>query len=681
MRIALGYFFLLLSLTSLAQTKREWLEYADEAFKKKDFTSAAVFYTKYLDTGVVKTTDGVYPYDVRYFYKPEEGHVKDGESKSKTLEATLDPRYPYVAHQLAESYRQSYSYELAEKWYDRSIQNGLIYPDDRFWYANMLLMNGKYDMAFHELEWYKKSAKPNTYLATRAELLSFSCQLGRKHKNKQSGNTKIMELDTAINSGLSSFAPSFYGKDGSILFTSAKQNTAAPIQSNCDLFLSNRMGDHFGRPVRFTMPVNTLQHEGGAFISSDLSKLLFTRWDNDEKEESAIYLSRFLNDQLLQPMKLNNNVNVEGYKSAYPYLTADGTKLFFSSNRPGGKGMMDIWYCTLDEFGNAGPAVNVSILNTIEDEVSPYLNEATQTIYFSSDGQIGFGGLDVYKAYASDSSFIAPRNLGPEINSSRDESSFIISEDEKTGFFSSDRKNCEDCVNGHCYRIYSFTTKPFKLTVSGTVYNKETKQIIPNSLVVLKDVEGNFEDIFVITDDKGQYKTVLREDVDLFMKAQKVKHFADAFTLLTKDIRESKDFVHDFYLGLIPAGEIVIPGIEYDYDKATLRPQSKKVLEELIEFLKLNNNIIVEISSHTDARGSDVYNMKLSDERAKSVVDYLISKGIESERLKPQGYGESKLLVADAKNEDDHQKNRRTAFRILSEDFKPATKYKVPEKK
>jgi outer membrane protein OmpA-like peptidoglycan-associated protein len=132
-------------------------------------------------------------------------------------------------------------------------------------------------------------------------------------------------------------------------------------------------------------------------------------------------------------------------------------------------------------------------------------------------------------------------------------------------------------------------------------------------------------------------------------------------------LTESQHFVKDFFLSPIPQGDIVIPGIEYDYDKATLRPASMKILDDVVDFLNLNNNLSVEISSHTDSRGADAYNLRLSQERAKSVVDYLIQKGIKSDRLIAQGYGETKLLIPNAQTEEEHQKNRRTAFRPIKE--------------
>jgi outer membrane protein OmpA-like peptidoglycan-associated protein len=155
--------------------------------------------------------------------------------------------------------------------------------------------------------------------------------------------------------------------------------------------------------------------------------------------------------------------------------------------------------------------------------------------------------------------------------------------------------------------------------------------------------------------------------MDLYLKAQKKSFFGDAGNITTLGLTETTHLEKDFFLSPIPQGDIVIPGIEYDLDKATLRPASKKILDDLADFLNLNNNLSVEINSHTDERGSDTYNMKLSQERAKSCVDYLIQKGIAPERLLAKGYGETKLLILHAQTEEEHQKNRRTAFRPIKE--------------
>ncbi len=225
-----------------------------------------------------------------------------------------------------------------------------------------------------------------------------------------------------------------------------------------------------------------------------------------------------------------------------------------------------------------------------------------------------------------------------------------------------------------------------KFSISGTVFNAETDEIIPNALISFKDIKGDKETIFITTDEQGNYELALQPNWDLFIKAQKAKYFGDASNISTTGLTESKHFLQDFFLTPIPMGELEIPGIEYDFDKATLRPKSKEILDKLIEFLTLNDNIVIEIRAHTDARGNDDYNLRLSQQRAQSVVDYLIKGGITKERLQAVGKGETEPLDDCSKYEDCgitgkddcdcHQKNRRTAFKTLSEDFKDVFKGK-----
>jgi len=681
MRVKLILTFLIIVSFAFGQSKSEWLEYADEAFTNQDYTTAADFYLKVLDTTQTTPLGGVYPYEVKHFYQSKKKTETDSSSAGLSEEAQ---KTNYFVSQLAESYRLSHQYEKAELWYKKAVELSPANTDKRVWYAEMLIRNLNYLQASKELELYMSANEgKDSPLLKKADMLMFSCELAMSEGNKKNDENVVSELDSNINRGVSSFAPAFGTEAGSIFFTTSvlgRKGKELNQSWNCDIFKANIEGSGFEGISPVTGPINTFDHEGTAVLSPDKSKMYFTRWDNENKE-IAIYVSRFLNGMPLQPMKLNENVNLTGFKSMQPAFSEDGAIMYFSSDRPGGKGKMDLWFCRIDEFGNTGEPVNLAAINTPDDEVSPFLNPATKTLYFSSRGHIGFGGLDIFKAYASDTLFISPRNLGLPINSSGDDSYFIIDEQELNGYFTSDRKVCTHCPTSNCYKIYSLKNKPVKFTVSGKVYNQETKKPIPNALVAFEDVKGLFDEFFVITDENGYYSQLLHEDMEIYLKAQKVKYFADAGTITTKGLKVSTDLVKDFYLKQIPSGDIVIPGIEYDYDKATLRPASKKIIDELVEFFQLNSNIIIEISSHTDARGSDEYNYKLSHERAKSVVDYLVSKGIEAERLKPQGYGETKLLVVDAKNEEEHQKNRRTAFRILSEDYRPAKNIKIPDKK
>jgi outer membrane protein OmpA-like peptidoglycan-associated protein len=286
------------------------------------------------------------------------------------------------------------------------------------------------------------------------------------------------------------------------------------------------------------------------------------------------------------------------------------------------------------------------------------------------------GGLDIFKSHYDEdnSTFEFPKNLGTPINSAKDDAYFIMDKTQYKGFFSSDREPCE---GGHCYDIYEFINEPIIFDLKGYVYDAETNDPIPSALVTIKDVHGDDEPLYVITDEKGYYFTELKPDMEYFLKAQKNKYFAQSANLATKGKTETTHFEQDFYLNKIPAGEIEIEGIEYDFDKATLRPKSKEVLDKIVELLNLNDNISIEINAHTDSRGNDKYNLKLSKARAQSCVDYLISKGISKNRLKANGFGESQPLIPDEEInkltpkspewEAAHQKNRRTAFRVIGE--------------
>lgn len=190
----------------------------------------------------------------------------------------------------------------------------------------------------------------------------------------------------------------------------------------------------------------------------------------------------------------------------------------------------------------------------------------------------------------------------------------------------------------HCDKIYQFTRAEIVFAVQGYVYDKETKEPIPNATVQFKDVSYQWEHFEVTTDENGYYEHHLIADLELFMRASMTDYFADKALITTIGETASRTFKQDFYLEQIPKNEITIEGIEYDFDSAKLRPESEEKLDELIEFLGLNDNLVIEIRSHTDQRGNDDYNLKLSERRAQSVVDYLIAHDIPMDRLVAKGY-------------------------------------------
>jgi outer membrane protein OmpA-like peptidoglycan-associated protein len=239
--------------------------------------------------------------------------------------------------------------------------------------------------------------------------------------------------------------------------------------------------------------------------------------------------------------------------------------------------------------------------------------------------------------------------------------------DQLNGFVSSDREECKSCSGGACYKLYAFSKKANDFLLKATVYDASSNRTLPGVLITFVDTHAEDAPFYVTTDSLGSFSVPIKDGRDFYIKAQKIGYFGDASSLSTQDLTESQEFSKEFFLSVIPNDDMVIPGIEYEPGEATLKPDSKLVLDQLADFLTLNNNLKVEISSHTDEKGDEAYNLKLSQERAKNCVNYLISKGIAPERLMANGYGESKPLVPNAETEAEHQKNRRTALKTLSE--------------
>lgn len=670
---------LLISVQSFAQSKRLWLKFADDAFLKKDYTTAIAYYTKVVDdTTIMK--EMILPYEVQLVNLKTKEFKKDTTKKSSTGAKKEISKSDYLNHQLANSYRLNYDYQNALKYYKIVTENG-SYPEDQYYYGMAMVNLKHYDQATIVFEKMLTNSKNDSLKKLLQKSIS-SCYFALdSNSNKRLIIAK--KLDTIVfNAGTSNFAPMYWNSSSKLLFTSARKGGVIlnPEKQDsrylCDLYYTELKDTGWLKPVNFGRPVNTGLHEGSSVISSD-EIMFFTRWSDANRNESFIYMAKMKDGLFYESYKLSETVNKVGYKAQQPYVSFDGTKLFFSSNKPGGEGGFDLYMCNIDENGLTGEAKNLGpVVNTMKDEVTPFYHTISNTLFFSSNGHVGIGGLDVFKSSLNtdDSIYIAPKNLGTPINSSKDDAYFILDRIQTKGYFASDR---EDCPGGNCYDIYEFQNEPITFDISGTVTDYVTYEPIVSALITIKDVSQEDEPIFLITDDKGFYSTPLKENKQFFIKAQKKGYQASAASATTKGLTETTHLVQDFVLDIIPGEDIVIEGIEYDLNKTTLRPKSMEILDKIYDYLILNDNFSIEINAHTDTRGSDKANQILSQGRAQSCVTYLISKGIAKERLLPTGYGETKPLVSDAQIakmvpkspefEAAHQKNRRTAFRVMQE--------------
>jgi OmpA-OmpF porin, OOP family len=690
---------LLASASLFSQSRREWLEFGDKAFADGDYKLALACYQHVVKLAPGSDRDLVTPYECRPYTPPKKTidsvALKNAQNDTTKITPSLvegnDPRTIYTIHRIAECYRLLHDYDNAELWYAQAVSKpDKRFPDAQYFYGVALQNNAKYPEAIAQYEAYQLGKDPESLESRRATRNIGGC-LNAQDTSRVKKEVIVTKLDSNINAGTATFAAGYYGDPDVLLFTCAKPGNASTDertrqgldQYSTDLFIARRMNGVWMTPQPVVTSIgglNTPSNEGAASVSFGREHLFFTRW-NDEGTECAIYMCRNVGDSWLAPQKLNANVNVPGTRSMMPFLSNDGTTLYFVSDREGGQGGLDIWKCPLDEEGNPGEAVNMGpVINTADDEITPYYHFTSSTLFYSSNGLSGYGGFDIVKSSfnADDNTWATPKNLDAPFNSSRDDAYFTMDRMQQHGYFSSDRERCEQCGpgSGYCYKAYSFQNEPLKFAIKGHVYNIETNEPISNALLTFKDVRGDNEPFYIITDSVGYYESELTLGQELYIKAQKNKFFGDATNISTVGLTDDSLFIHDFFLTPIPVGEITIPGIEYDYNKATLRPESMKILDDLAAFLELNDNLSVEIGSHTDARGSDTYNQELSQRRAKSCVDYLISKGIAADRLVATGFGETKPLITEtdiaamATNEEReaaHQKNRRTAFRPIKE--------------
>jgi len=460
-------------------------------------------------------------------------------------------------------------------------------------------------------------------------------------------------------------------------------------------------------PVSLPEPVNTKDNEGLSSVTKKADMMFFTRCVVAKNKQSynQLWVSDKKGNAWGDPVKLE--FSVDSLKFASPCISADGMLLLFSSNMGGGQGDNDIWMSKYDKKAKKwGTPTNLGAgVNTPGNDVYPFIHE-DGTLYFSSTGHLGMGGLDIYKAQKKgEDQWANVTNMKYPINSAGDDFGIIFEGKKERGYLSSNREGTKGADD-----IWSFVLPPLIFTIDGVISNCKTKETVEG--VTIKLVGSDGSSVETKTDAVGYYKFaengstryvnpntsyVITTQVGVDVKTPQAKkgflNGSEKAKETTVGVEEAKIFKHDFCLEPIK-DEMRFPDVLYDLGKADLRPESKDSLSFLYATLVDNPNITIELSSHTDYRGSDPANQKLSEARAKSCVDYLVSKGIPAERMTPKGYGEKRPLEIDSdldgtvdytlseayitkttkgkpKEEFEAlmQKNRRTVFKVLRRDY------------
>ena len=619
---------------------------------------------------------------------------KDSYSKSKRADKATRTELGYM---IAECYRLTNDPRNAETWYRLAVRSSVSKPEAQYWLSESMKKNGKYQQAIDEFRKYKQIAPSDA----RADQEIRSCELALEwQKNPEA--YRVEELKD-LNSRESDFSPA-YGRDdfGVIYFTSARDDAAgnkthgATGQSFTDIFETrlDKKGK-WSTPVPVDM-INSEFEEGTPSFSSDYNEIYFTRCEVGKRETKGceIMYSKRSGDRWSEPE--NTGILPDSLVAAHPALSADGLTLYFVSDKDGGYGSKDIYMVTRNSRGdrwsaptNLGPDINTS-----GDELFPYSRE-DGSLYFASDGHIGMGGLDIFKAvHQPDGSWIV-QNMKSPINSFADDFGISFENNSEKGVFSSSRK-----IRGDD-ELYSFELPPLRFNVTGLVKDEKTGAPVAGSVVQLIASDGS--NLQAQTGEGGDFRFALKQDVDYIFLASKRGYLNGKERETTKGQEKSRDFMVTILLTATDS-PIELPNIFYDFGKWDLRPESMVSLDKLVETLTdptLNPNITIELMSHTDSRDTEEYNLDLSQKRAQSVVQYLISKGVEPDRLSPRGYGESSPKVVDAtiasqypflktgtvlseafinslateeQKEIAHQINRRTEFKVLRTDYEPAKK-------
>jgi peptidoglycan-associated lipoprotein len=385
------------------------------------------------------------------------------------------------------------------------------------------------------------------------------------------------------------------------------------------------------RPEPAEGELNTEFDEGIISFSPDGQTMYLTRANRSETSNTTveIYTSRRSDATWSAPQKfevISDTISAVGH----PAVSPDGKYLYFASDMPGGYGGKDIWRINLNE--RKGSLENLGAeINTAGDEMFPYVRNDS-VIYFASDGHPGFGGLDLFKAYLNSTrQRWNVENMGLPMNSSGDDFGITFADGEK-GYFSSNRND------GKGYdHIYSFELPDLKITISGWVLDKD-EEPVPNAIIRIVGDDGSNQK--EVSRDDGSFRFNLQRGVKYVMKAGAKGYLNQKQEFETDMAEEDAEYGIDFMLTSIDKPQVV-ENIFYDFDKATLRDESKAALDELAQLLRDNPNVVIEMSSHTDRWGSEEYNINLSNRRAASVVNYLVAAGIPADRLNPHGYGKS----------------------------------------
>jgi peptidoglycan-associated lipoprotein len=608
-------------------------------------------------------------------FAQKKASVKDGNSlfqtksyvKAAAIYEQVEPSGA-VLRNLGDCYYYNFQMSNAVRAYKQSftIFKDSVHKETYFRFANALKGTKDFEKGDSVMKMYlgyEQNTQKFMKSASRNSATSYKLEMMSKDKNK------------------GDFGISFYGDK--VAFSSSRNALGKSYGWNekpyLDLFSATV--DDKGQLVNvapFPELINTKSHESNATFTPDGRIMYFNRTGDKQVKVGdeivatvKIFKAEFKDGKWIYATKLP--LSNDAYSVEHPCLTKDGRQMYFASDMPGGQGSMDIYVVDIADNGLFGQPRNLGpTINTIHREQFPFIS-SEGTLYFASDGHQGCGNLDVFMSKKiSDGEFEKPVNLGSTINGEMDDFNYIIDEVKNTGYFASNREGDDN--------LYAFVREPNKLQylVEGEVRDKKTLELLPGAVVKLYDDKGVLLDEVLVSKDgdfmfntepNKKYKIMAFKDFYIpaeseFETSQNGKVYLD-LQMKVESYYDAEDIINKKDDGTVL---IELENIYFDLDKWNIKPQAAQVLEVLVNLLKKYPYMEIRIGSHTDSRASSMYNLRLSNKRAASTLEYLVQNGIERKRLSSVGYGETKPLIICPKNdctEEEHATNRRSTFMIL----------------
>lgn len=574
----------------------------------------------------------------------------------------------YVYAQLAEAYYNVFNTVDAEKWYAKTLETSEA-PELIFKYAQMLKANGKYEDSNQQMSKFATMRPADHRAIAFLENPNYLPKILEKGK-------KFNVQELSINSEYSDFGGTTL--DGQLYIASARKEGGKKYGWNeepfLDIYSSNKNNDGSYTTPAAVESLNTKYHEGVVSFSPDGKTMYFSRESYFDKifERDSLSRNKFSVLSLYKSTKELGiwsegealSLNSENYSVKNPAVSSDGKTLYFSSDMAGGLGQFDIYSAPIKDDGSVGEPTNLGQkVNTEGQEMFPFVS-SDDVLYFSSNGHLGLGGMDVFFTKLVDGKVGPVRNVGIPVNGNADDFAFSIDSENGEGFVSSNREGGTGSDDIYQVKVL----QPIcDVLVTVTVKDSETDELLVGASVNVTDSEGNIVGT-KITSDKGQVDYIIECNTMLYLTGSMDEYESGTASVEeTSEEEVSVEILLDPIDEIILANKVMLNPIYFDFDKSNITAQAAFELDKLVELMNKYQTIVIRAESHTDSRGSEKYNQSLSERRALTTAQYVISKGIDASRITGVGMGE-KMPVNDCGykcNEEEHQMNRRSEFIIL----------------